>query len=136
MLLRVGGHLPAQCERSAARWPVEFHSGEHARAFLLLLARGFPQREMSLATAARAVGVSRWHLSRIIARETGLSWSTHLNGFRLLQAALLLRTTEMQIKEVAFHVGYRDTSELDRQFAAWYRIAPGEVRSLRGFKWI
>lgn len=83
---------------------------------------------VTLVDFAAALHVSYYHVSRAITGETNHHFPTHLNGLRLLDSALLLRHTGLSIKEVAAAVGYERTAELDRHWAEWFGMTPGEFR--------
>lgn len=98
-------------------------------AAVAALARRYPDRDLILRTLAAEMEVSYWSLSRALRAETGYGFCVHLHGFRVLSAAVLLRTTLWAVKEVAFEVGYWPTSELDAQFGRWLRMTPGAFRA-------
>ncbi len=95
-------------------------------ALLRALGRQYAEEHIRLARLAEELGSSPWSLSRALQAETGHGFSTHLNGLRVLKAAVLLRTTALSVKEVAAAVGYYPTGELDGHFRRWLRMRPGE----------
>ena len=56
------------------------------------------------------------HVSRLVNRHAGCGFRAHLNRIRISSAQRLLQSSSLSIKQVAASVGYRSTSQLDRQF--------------------
>ncbi|HEY7402057.1 MAG TPA: helix-turn-helix transcriptional regulator [Candidatus Angelobacter sp.] len=82
----------------------------------------------SVADLARGVRLSTAHLQRLFKQETGVHISDLLAERRLCTAAQLLATTEMEIKEVAYFVGYQHHSSFVRAFQRKFRQTPKEYR--------
>jgi transcriptional regulator GlxA family with amidase domain len=61
-------------------------------------------------------------------RETGIPLRSFVKRLRLKQAAELLATTPLIVKEVAASVGYAATSNFDRDFATAFNATPSEYR--------
>jgi AraC-like DNA-binding protein len=91
-------------------------------------------RTICLQTVATSVGLSQWHLARILTRTTGHGFLWHLHQSRLAEATHLLRTTNKSVKEVAFDVGYTRTTRLDYQFKRTLGTTPSEFRDLYRFE--
>lgn len=83
---------------------------------------------LNLTSIAGGVGVSRWHLSRMLRQTTGRSFLKHLHDLRLREAMRLLRTTDKSIKEIAYEVGYSRTTQLDDHFQRTFSATPSEFR--------
>jgi len=86
---------------------------------------GQPQ---SVSELARAVRLSPAHLQRLFKQETGVHISDLLAESRLQNAARLLATTEMEVKEVAYLAGYQHHSSFVRAFQRRFRQSPKEYR--------
>ena len=82
----------------------------------------------SVSELAREVQLSPAHLQRLFKQETGVHISALLSENRLRTAAHLLSTTEMEIKEIAYRVGYRHHSSFVRAFQRRYHQSPREYR--------
>lgn len=99
-----------------------------AVAALWYIRRHYRDPQICLEQIAEHLDVSRFHLSRVVVACTGHGVPTHVNGLRVLAAAVLLRATALRAKEVADLIGYRRTPQLDRQFRHWLRMTPSEFR--------
>ena len=73
---------------------------------------------------ARFVGVSRSWLFRCFERRFSVSPSRYLAELRLARAALLLQTTQMNVAQVSFSVGYEDPEYFARVFRARFGCPP------------
>lgn len=82
----------------------------------------------SVSELAREVGLSPAHLQRLFKQETGVHISALLSENKLRMAAHLLSTTEMEIKEIAYRVGYQHHSSFVRAFQRRYHQSPKEYR--------
>lgn len=83
----------------------------------------------SVRELAEQVHLSPAHLQRLFKQETGVHISELLCERRLTMAANLLTTTDMEIKEVAYMVGYGHHSSFVRAFQRRFRQSPKRYRS-------
>lgn len=83
---------------------------------------------LTIAAAARAAGLSKWHFSRRVARHTGNGFQAHLHRLRVLRALLVLQDSRLSVKETAARVGYRTAAELHRHMTKHLKLAPSRVR--------
>ena len=95
------------------------------RRVLERIETGPPQTVSEL---ARAVRLSPAHLQRLFKQETGVHISDLLSESRLCNAAQLLATTDMEIKEVAYLAGYQHHSSFVRAFQRRFGLSPKEYR--------
>jgi transcriptional regulator GlxA family with amidase domain len=73
---------------------------------------------------AREVRLSPSHLQRLFKRETGFQISDLLAEARLRNAATLLLTTDMEVKEIAYLAGYQHHSSFVRAFQRRFGASP------------
>lgn len=83
---------------------------------------------LRLGDVARTLNVSRWHLGRLIRRDTGEPFTRHVRSARLGAACRLLTSAPLSIKEVADRVGYPHVSEFTRDFKSAFKMAPRDWR--------
>lgn len=83
---------------------------------------------LTLREVAGAVGLSPWHLTRLMRRQLGQSFSTHLHTIRVEAAERLLVSTRLSIKQIAGTVGYSNSTQLDRHFRLARGITPSALR--------
>lgn len=82
---------------------------------------------------ARHLGISLRTLNRRFHQATGTTPHTYLQQCRLDGARELLRTTDLNIREIATAVGYGDSGYFARQFRNAMRQTPRQYRqSVRG----
>jgi AraC-like DNA-binding protein len=97
---------------------------------LSVIAASCGQPDLDLAQVASAVRISPWHLSRLIHRETGVGFATHLRRARLSRGALLLESPTKSVKEVAGDAGYKWARDFSRDFARQFGMPPNKWRRL------
>ena len=95
------------------------------RRVLERIEAGPPQ---SVSELARGVRLSPAHLQRLFKQETGVHISDLLVESRLRNAAHLLSTTEMEVKEIAYLAGYQHHSSFVRAFQRRFRQSPKQYR--------
>jgi len=78
---------------------------------------------------ASLVRLSNSRLGHLFKAQIGESLNSYLANLRLEKAAELLRSTEMQIKEITYTVGYNHASSFDRAFRKRFRSSPNRYRS-------
>jgi AraC-like DNA-binding protein len=80
--------------------------------------------DSSVRELALEARLSAAHLQRLFKRETGLHISQLLSEYRLEIAVHLLSTSDLQIKEIAYAVGYRHHSSFVRAFRRRFAHSP------------
>jgi AraC family transcriptional activator of pobA len=102
------------------------------RRFAALLERDFTQHHDAV-HYADALGVPQSALSRSLAQVTGHATKELITDRRMLEAARLLRFTNLTVGEVAFRAGFADPLYFSRAFKRHYGEAPMAYRArLRG----
>ena len=86
---------------------------------------------LTLADVASEVGLSRWHVDRLLRRHTGRCFKAHVREARLNSAGGLLLTTVLSVKEIATRVGYSHATDFNRQFKRAFSSTPTEWRRVR-----
>ncbi|MCB0639984.1 MAG: response regulator [Phaeodactylibacter sp.] len=76
----------------------------------------------------RAIGMSRTQLHRKIKALTDRSTSSFLRSIRLNRARKILKTTDLNVSQVAYEVGFRDPKYFSRTFAEEFGFPPAEMR--------
>jgi AraC-like DNA-binding protein len=77
---------------------------------------------------AKNLRVSRSYLSRLVFKETGVTFNRHLQLARMNTAARLLQESELSIKEISSGTGYEHVPSFDRQFRSHFNLTPGDFR--------
>lgn len=84
------------------------------------------EHPLRLDDVARASHVSRWHLERLLKRETDRPFNVHVRAARLDMVCQFLTTSTLSLKEVSARVGYPHVSELTRDFRRVMGVSPRE----------
>ena len=83
----------------------------------------------SISAVAKELGVSREHLSRQFAEQLACPPARWLQQERLRHAAVLLRTGQEPIKDIAAAVGFHTPSAFTAAFRGLYGSTPGHYRA-------
>lgn len=89
-----------------------------------------PHDEAQASEVCRQLGVSLRTLSRRLASE-GLTFAKVLDGLRCDLATRYLHEADLPITEIAWLLGYRQTSSFNHAFKRWTGKRPGWVRANR-----
>jgi len=92
------------------------------------LAEKYPDAELTLAVLARETGIPEGRVSSVLEKRTGLRFKPYLNQVRIDQAARLLTETDLTVAEIAYQVGYSNTTHFNRVFKSLKQIVPSEYR--------
>ncbi len=88
-------------------------------------------RKGALGELANRLHFDQYWLSREIKRRTGRTYTELLQEKRLSQAAFLLRTTEINVSDIAVAVGYENASYFHRIFAEHFGMSPSKYRNCK-----
>lgn len=78
---------------------------------------------------AKTLGISPNHLNKCVKETTGKSAHEILVRMRVLQAKVLLKQTDLQVKEIAFKVGEFESSDFAKFFKKITGQTPNEYRN-------
>ncbi len=87
--------------------------------------------KLTLQDVADQCYVSQWHLSKLINKNTQMSFYDLLNHIRIKAACRLLDDPEFQIADICYKVGYADTAHFSRIFKKVEGITADEYRNQR-----
>ncbi|MBK9016865.1 MAG: helix-turn-helix domain-containing protein [Saprospiraceae bacterium] len=75
-----------------------------------------------------SLSMSRSQLFRKMKALTDISPSDFIRNFRMAQAKLLLETTQLAVKEVAWQVGFKEVPHFSKTFQETYGMSPSALR--------
>ncbi len=87
-----------------------------------------PEQDHRLEELAIEVGTSRANLTKKFTKIVGVAPMTYLNRWRIHKACHLLITTDLNVMEVAYKVGYQSDSALAKVFRNELGMSPGTYR--------
>lgn len=100
---------------------------------LTYIEQHYAQR-LTLLEVADQIYVSQWHLSKLLNRHLGKSFSDVLNGARVAEAKKLLRDPSLRICDIAEMVGFVDTAHFSRVFKKMAGISANVYRNQMGIR--
>lgn len=87
------------------------------------------KEKLLLSDVAEKIYVSQWHLSKLLNKETGQSFSEILNGIRIRKAKELMADPKLRIGDIADEVGFLDVAHFSRIFKKQNGISANEYRN-------
>ena len=81
-----------------------------------------------IAQLCRTIGLSRAQLHNKIKALTGLSTSIYIRSIRLKKAKILLETTDFNVTEVAFEVGFKSPNYFSTAFMKEFGVSPSGMK--------
>ena len=93
---------------------------------LALIQSRLSDPELDVSLIEREMCLSNTQLYRKLKALTGKGGNELIRNVRLQRAAQLLKTTDRQIAEVAYDVGFNDPNYFNRVFKKEFGVSPGE----------
>jgi len=88
--------------------------------------------QLSLETTARALGISRIHLSHIFSQQLNINFRQYINSLRVDRACTLLQNPALSISQIAYQCGYENLRTFHRAFQARVGTSPNQYRGKLG----
>ena len=88
-----------------------------------------PSRTFTLGKMAESVNLSPPYFCYLFKSITGVPPARYLKSLRMQQAATLLTTTFLSVKEIVRRIGLTDESHFVRDFKRLYGVTPSEFRN-------
>lgn len=87
---------------------------------------------ITLDDIAAHTGMSRSAFCTFFKRNKGMTFSQFVTQYRLDTACELLKTSQKQVSEICYAVGFNDLPHFVRVFTSAYGISPSKFRKTRG----
>lgn len=93
----------------------------------LIVSEHYSDDNFSLPELCRKLGMSRSQLFRKMTALIGTSPSDYIRSYRLNQAKILLETTDLNVSEVAWEVGFKDLAHFSKLFREEFELLPSAL---------
>lgn len=87
---------------------------------------------ITLDDIAAHIGMNRSAFCTFFKRNKGMTFSQFVTQYRLKTACGLLKTSQKQVSEICFSVGFNDLPHFIRVFTATYGVSPTKFRKIQG----
>ncbi|NND34394.1 MAG: helix-turn-helix domain-containing protein, partial [Saprospiraceae bacterium] len=94
----------------------------------VMIEENLANSQLSVAYLCQELGVSRPQLYRKVLAETGFSPSDFIRELRLREAAVLLKSAEHNVSEVAYQTGFNNLSYFSKCFQERFGRPPSDYR--------
>lgn len=85
--------------------------------------------DITLDDVAKALHISKFHISHLLNEKLGISFVTYLNTLRIHNACDLLEDTNKKIAEISEDVGFGSIRSFNRVFQSAMNMSPSEYRN-------
>lgn len=107
---------------------VSFHEQRsYFKEILTYIDEHFTQ-ELRLVDIANLANMSPTYFSHIFRLLTGTTLTEYINSIRIQKATELFKTSDMNITEVCYYVGFNNTAHFNKMFKKHTGISPSEYR--------
>jgi AraC-like DNA-binding protein len=86
-------------------------------------------KDANLNEISDELNVKNYNLSKLIKKESGVTFNTLLREIRLGKFCELIKVKNVSINDLAIEVGFSNTSDFYKKFKAKYGISPREYRN-------
>lgn len=128
-----GGAAPGKAAAGAAQREEKEPAVNAAGSFIVKKALDYMRKnyrqKVTLTDVAENIYVSQWHLSKLLNRHTGQSFSELMNTIRVEEAKKLLADPALRIGDVAEQVGFLDMAHFSRVFKKLTGLSANEYRN-------
>jgi AraC-like DNA-binding protein len=112
---------------------VERFEDKETAAILRFIATRYAQSGLDPDAVAAGTGATRSKINEVLKTELGMTFAGYLKKLRLTEAArLLIDQAGATVAEIAYSVGYANSSHFNRIFKEEYGCSPREFRKLAG----
>lgn len=102
---------------------------EFLSRFVEIVEKEIGNSELSVETIADRLGISRVQMYRKIKALTNYSAAEMIRNIRLKKAAIMLKTSDATVSEVAYGVGFSSPSYFSRCYKEYYGESPAETQN-------
>jgi len=95
---------------------------------LTLIDAEYANPDLTVATVARRLGLNRDYLSHLFRSQTGRRMSRQIFLRRMQQARSMLRSTSLQVRQIALASGFLNTDWFSHTFHELEGVTPSEYR--------
>lgn len=86
--------------------------------------------EISVENIAEKVGISRYYMTHLFKKHTGITVCEYRNELKITRAKQMLLNSDMKITDIAYNCGFSSASYFTKKFAQSEGVTPNEYRYL------
>lgn len=106
---------------------VSYNYSENVQNVLALIRREY-MTDLTLKSVAQVLHLNVMYLGQLFKKETKKSFSQYLNQYRMKKAQKLLLYSDDNVNEIAFKIGYNNSTYFSQMFKKMNDLTPKEFR--------
>lgn len=95
---------------------------------LKYISKAWNDESLTLDKVASEAGFSNNYFNRMFAEHTGMTVMEYVRIYKLIRSAVLLRSTDKSIIDIALDLGYSNQENYTKAFKTVFDMSPGEYR--------
>lgn len=102
---------------------------QEEKTVIQYIGKNYSNAGLSLLKMSLDIGMPTYKISEIIKQKHSLSFKQYLNTIRISEAKRLLKTSDLQISQIAYRVGYGTAPHFNRIFKELTSLSPNAYRN-------
>ena len=107
---------------------ISMNNKTYINSALKYISKAWNDESLTLDKVASAAGFSNDYFNRMFAEHTGMTVMEYVRNYRLIRSAVLLRSTDRSIIDIALDLGYSNQENYTKAFKNVFDMSPGEYR--------
>lgn len=87
------------------------------------------EKDLAISELSVIAGLSEYYFSRIFKKQTGFTLHEYIIKTRIISAKILLKSTNMSLREIAYKCGFSNESSFSNTFKKITNMTPGTFRN-------
>ncbi len=90
----------------------------------------YNKNEISINYVSDEFNIYGSYLNKVVTEETGMKFNAYITMLRMEKAKILLKETDMKVKDIVSELGYVDVANFIRKFKLSENMTPGQYRKM------
>ena len=104
------------------------NNSTYINSALKYISKAWNDESLTLDKVASEAGFSNDYFNRMFAEHTGMTVMEYVRIYKLIRSAVLLRSTDKSIIDIALDLGYSNQENFSKAFKNVFEMSPGEYR--------
>lgn len=113
---------------------IDTHGGERIAEIIRYIDSHLFDSELTLDTIAQHMYLNKSYLARLFKSEFNITVGEYIQKNRLEHSVMLLKNTDLSIKDISVRSGYNNVNYFSRVFKSYYHVSPNQYRIKKQIK--